>query len=328
MIDVIIPAYNAHDTIGRTLASIAMQSIVDKLNVVIVDDCSDENYSKFVDIYSQVMDIEEIRMEVNSGPGAARQTGMNETDGDFIVFIDADDTFESANSLSLLEREIMAGYDVVVGQFVEELENGTYLVHGENMVWMFAKMYRRSFLERHLIRMNDTRANEDTGFNTLVQAMTGHIRFVPQIVYMWHFRKQSITRANNGAYASAAGHVGYIENMIWAINEMCSRNLNKEIIRNNVVKIMSRLYFMHMSICYSNPMDVDDSEEAIRQYYQICYKPIEQYIPNVYLQETFIDEQVRYEKNMSRIIPVMTFNEFMREMRKESEVVQDACDDG
>ena len=36
MIDVIIPAYNAHDTIGRTLASIAMQSIVDKLNVVIV----------------------------------------------------------------------------------------------------------------------------------------------------------------------------------------------------------------------------------------------------------------------------------------------------
>ena len=36
MIDVIIPAYNAHKTIEQTLTSIAFQSIVDKLNVYII----------------------------------------------------------------------------------------------------------------------------------------------------------------------------------------------------------------------------------------------------------------------------------------------------
>lgn len=38
-VDVIIPAYKAQNTIERTLASIVMQSIVDKLTVTIVNDC-------------------------------------------------------------------------------------------------------------------------------------------------------------------------------------------------------------------------------------------------------------------------------------------------
>jgi hypothetical protein len=106
------------------------------------------------------------------------------------------------------------------------------------MVWMFAKLYRRNFLDRHLIRFNDTRANEDTGFNTLVQSLTRHIRFIPQCVYMWHWRKDSITREDNGIYATTTGHLGYIENMIWAIGEMCDRKLNKEIIREQGTSIL------------------------------------------------------------------------------------------
>ena len=44
MIDVIIPAYNSHETIEYTLMSIAMQNIVKKLNVYIIDDNSKSNY--------------------------------------------------------------------------------------------------------------------------------------------------------------------------------------------------------------------------------------------------------------------------------------------
>ena len=38
MIDIIIPAYNAHDTIEKSLMSISMQTIKEKLNVYIIDD--------------------------------------------------------------------------------------------------------------------------------------------------------------------------------------------------------------------------------------------------------------------------------------------------
>jgi len=319
MIDVIIPAYNAHSTIGRTLASIAMQTIVNRISVTIVDDCStDGGYEQFVSMYAPMMEVQEVKTEQNGGPAVARQTGLNETDGDFVTFIDADDTFIGANALEILEKTItQGGYDMVGGEFVEELGNGTFVHHGENFVWMFGKVYRRSFLDRFLIRFNDTRANEDTGFNTLVKALTRHYKFIPQVVYTWHYREQSITRIDDGLYAHEAGHQGYIENMIWAIGEMCDRNLNKEIIRHEVVSVMSRLYCMHMGICYSKPMYAANSMMWIKEFYHLCYKPIEEYIPSVYLQEVFIEEQQGYKDRMASIIAVMTFKEFMALAKEE-----------
>ncbi|MPM15674.1 hypothetical protein SDC9_62045 [bioreactor metagenome] len=318
MLDVIIPAYNAHATIGRTLHSIAMQTELKKIRVTIVDDCSPGGgYGGFVRRFSDEMEIQEVRTEQNGGPGVARQLGLDETDGDFVTFIDADDTFLAANSLSMLVREMERdGLDMAGGYFLEELEDGRFVNHGENFVWMFGKVYRRSFLDRFLIRFNETRANEDTGFNTLVKALTSHYKFIPQVVYLWHYREDSITRSEGGIYAHAAGHQGYIENMAWAISEMCARNLNKELIRKEAVSVLCRLYFMHMGICYQSPLYSEESMECIREFYRACCLPMEEMIPPVYLQEAFLEEQKRYKDNASAVIAAMTMKEFLAEVRR------------
>lgn len=322
MIDVIIPAYNAHSTIGRTLHSIAMQANIRDISVTIVDDCSpDGGYDDFVERFSPFMEVQEVRTERNGGPAVARQTGLDETDGDFVVFMDADDTLFSSHALLILEREIRTGgLDMVGGNFVEELEDGRYVTHGENWVWMFGKIYRRSFLDRFLIRFNETRANEDTGFNTLVKALTNHYKFIPQVVYLWHYKRDSITRIDNGVYAFDSGHIGYIENMAWAISEMCARGLNKELIRAEAVTVLCRLYFMHMGIVYQKPLYADDSFAAIREFYRACCKPIEGVIHSVYLQETFLAEQQRYKEKAATVIATMTFNDFMKAVRSEDSV--------
>ena len=59
MIDVIIPAYNAHKTIEQTLTSIAFQSIVDKLNVYIINDYG-KDYKEIIEYYSNFMNIKEL----------------------------------------------------------------------------------------------------------------------------------------------------------------------------------------------------------------------------------------------------------------------------
>ena len=55
MIDIIIPCYNAHKTLGITLNSIINQSIKDIINVILVDDCSNENYNYFVETYKMYL---------------------------------------------------------------------------------------------------------------------------------------------------------------------------------------------------------------------------------------------------------------------------------
>ena len=63
MIDVIIPCYNAHKTLSRTLDSIVKQTIKDQLNVLLVDDCSEENYNSFVDEYKDKIKISILRLK-------------------------------------------------------------------------------------------------------------------------------------------------------------------------------------------------------------------------------------------------------------------------
>ena len=54
MIDLIIPIYNAEKTLDLTLMSIKMQTIVDKITVYLIDDCSEDNYEE---IYSYIFDM-------------------------------------------------------------------------------------------------------------------------------------------------------------------------------------------------------------------------------------------------------------------------------
>ena len=91
MIDIIIPAYNAHEHIKCTLVSVAMQTIKDKVNVYIIDDGSKKNYNKIVELFKDKINIKELTIEKNSGPGVARQFGIDSSDGEYILFLDSDD---------------------------------------------------------------------------------------------------------------------------------------------------------------------------------------------------------------------------------------------
>ena len=317
MIDVIIPCYNCHATLARSLSSIAMQTVIKDVTVTLVNDCSESDYHEFVEAFSKIINIQEIEMEKNGGPGAARQAGLNETEGDFVVFVDADDTLATAFALEqMADAMIKHNMDVVSGQFQEEMQNGKFVTHGEQMVWVFGKMYRRSFLDRFLIRFNDTRANEDSGFNAVVSALTDRIMHIPQTVYMWHWSTNTITRSNNCEYTYAHGHRGYIDNMIWAAHELEKRALNKEIIRNFVVTVMCRLYFMHESVKYSAPSEAEASMALIRKFHKECYAPIDEYIPAPYLHDVYGKEQKRAISSAD-YIPQVTFRDFLKEAKGE-----------
>lgn len=222
MIDVIIPAYNSHGTIERTLSSIAYQSIVRKLNVYIVNDCSDKDYSEQVEFYSNFMNVKEITLKKNGGPGVARREGLNNSSSEYVVFIDSDDAFYDCFAISNLYNKIFyTNSDVVVGNFVEEIDNDFYN-HDNDTIWLHGKIYRRKFLEENDINFNDTRLNEDNGFNQLVFLSNAKVEYLNQNVYIWCNNSNSITRKNNSESLFDL-LLGYIYNLSWALEIADSR---------------------------------------------------------------------------------------------------------
>ena len=176
MIDIIIPAYNSQDTIIRTLSSIAMQLNREEIQVTIVNDAG-KDYAEIVNIFKPILNIQEIGYEKNMGPGYARQYGIDHTTNEYIIFIDADDTFYEACSVRTMVKPLK-DFDkakFLISPFIQiGKEIGQYGTVNANLTWVFGHVYKRSFLKEHNIRFTPTRANEDVGFNTMCNLIAQH----------------------------------------------------------------------------------------------------------------------------------------------------------
>lgn len=100
---VVIPVYNKADTICAALESVYSQTYSD-YEIIIVDDGSKDNLNEA--ILNKLTPCVRIIHQKNSGVSVARNTGINNSSGDYICFLDADDLWKS-NHLEELNRLII-----------------------------------------------------------------------------------------------------------------------------------------------------------------------------------------------------------------------------
>ena len=241
MIDVIIPAYNAYETIERTLKSIEKQTIKDKLKVYIVDDCSSRDYNYLKDLFD--LDITIHRLNKNGGPGVARQYGIDHSNSEYIVFIDSDDVFSSSDSIKIM-LDTIGNNDVGVTAFTEEYDIGSYTIYKDN-IWMHGKIYKRKYLLDNDIHFNDSRQNEDYGFNRLLILSGATINYSDSITYIWKNNKASITRKNNYEY-DYIGLFGYMHNVLWVLELSNDRGYNKDLISSLAYESLVFMYINYL----------------------------------------------------------------------------------
>ena len=326
-IDVIIPAYKAQKTIMRTLSSIAAQTIIDDIEVTIVNDCCPNgDYKKYVQMFSPFFKIREIKLKENGGPGVARQYGIDNTENEFITCIDADDTFAGAIALEtmrtgLTEQPIFQCASATFLQLGDTLKH--IVPHQNDMVWMFGKLYRRDFIERYKVRFNDTRANEDTGFNTIVRLLCDNpneqLRFIPEVVYYWHNKEDSITRINNGQYALDQCFCGWTDNMIYAIKHVKKLRPFSGAVTQWTVHVMMQLYYYWVETYARKPVFADQNWEYVKKFYHSCYKRIEEDITEEVFSQMFsMCSTDKYKSgSMVGFVPHLGIREFMDRLHSE-----------
>lgn len=299
-IDLIVPVYKAHKTLFKLLCSIAQQERTEEVKVTLVNDCCPEgSYKNIIKRFKGSLDIQELKMPKNSGPGAARQYGIDHTDCPYIMFADADDTlfgcFVFNDFLNFIES---SEEDVVFSSFIEQGESGKYAQHINDNIWVFGKIYRRSFLEKNNIRFTDLRANEDTCFNRKVMFTYfnegKNLTFLDTFTYAWHSKQDSITAINNYQYSHDQSTCGFVDGMIEVFEWAEKQKIDEKILEK---EIMGTIIFLYISYC-----DVGSSEETfqeqnfeyIKKYYNKVWKK-----HNLdYKNDEFISV---YEENMSAL---------------------------
>lgn len=323
MIDIIIPAYNSQKTIVKTIASIVMQLNKDELKVTIVND-GGKDYKDIVKAFSNFIDIQEIGYKENRGVGYARQYGIDHTNNEFIVFIDSDDTFYEACSLSMLSKIIKdTNTKFVISPFIQiGKEVGQQAPVNANLVWLFGHIYRRSFLDEHNIRFTPTGSNEDVGFNTQCNLIAQHVmgeeggKIFPVPTYEWHHNEVSITRRGKNNYEYGICTPGYIYNLHHAYNVAQREGVTlKEIAPSALETAFSCFIYYNIALAKNIPeTTIKTIEDLSRAFFYDYYEQIKPYISEDEYNNIYSQSMQSKMNHTQGIIFKMTLEDFIKLM--------------
>ena len=112
---IIVPAYNVENYIEECLDSILKQDCKD-YEIIIVDDGSKDGTGKICDKYKEKYEALCVFHQENQGLSGARNTGIENSSGKYLLFVDSDDRI-AENSLGLLRKYILdnnCNFEVVV----------------------------------------------------------------------------------------------------------------------------------------------------------------------------------------------------------------------
>lgn len=311
-VNIIMPAYNGHETIRQAISSVASQDGLEEILLTIVDDCSDEPYDYLLTDY-HYMNIEILRKPTNTGCGQSRQYGIDHCKCEYFMFLDVDDCIYSPcvvkQLYTIMDNEKL---DSLYTNFVEELPNGRYLLHKNGGGWMHGKMFRTKYIQDNNIRYNETRLHEDHAFNIIQQYSGGKNMTVDSISYLWKRYPKSLTRTpeirNNYDYNMEH----YMENAVYTISELCRRGVNgdkiKEIIRLYVVS-----FYRHFNIMVSKGASQDSLTwfcGKSMDFWNSIPDNLREGVNEGYLTVDFYQSEAMKELADRNIVPTITFHQF------------------
>lgn len=137
-LSIVIPVYNSEDFIAKCLDAILNQETIFDYEVICVNDGSKDRCGEILNQYqAKYPDRLVVFEQDNQGISAARNTGIELAHGEYIGFIDNDDTVTPDYIEQILNRAketeadiVQCGYsnNTINGELLAEIKNGDYLI--------------------------------------------------------------------------------------------------------------------------------------------------------------------------------------------------------
>ncbi len=124
-VSVIIPVYNVKSTLRRCLNSILAQTYTG-LEIILVDDGSTDGSGELCDQLGRKDTRIKIIHQPNQGLSAARNAGLDQMTGDFVTFVDSDDTIEPNLIEHLYQAVQKLHVKLAIGSFAEVFPDGRH----------------------------------------------------------------------------------------------------------------------------------------------------------------------------------------------------------
>lgn len=203
-LSIIIPVYNGEKTLTRCFESIYQSGLsVDEFEVIVVDDCSCDATGSVVSSWRcEHPNLKYCLQEVNKRQGAARNKELDLACGEYVFFVDADDTV-GPDLREIVTYAQDCGSDIVVAKMAWQTEPGgefsfrSYNIPEKQDIPSFCNEYydimiagspctslfRRSYLQKSGLRFIEGRQFEDVDWVEKVFYLSNSVSFINLHLY-------------------------------------------------------------------------------------------------------------------------------------------------
>lgn len=292
-VSIIIPVFNAEKHIKETLKSIEKQLFNGKIEVILINDGSEDNSVTQIEEFIETSIKDNITYKmfddgVNKGQGARRNYGIDVATGEAIIFLDSDDLL--TNEALKIAYERLKGTsenDFVIFEwayYYPESEETIYVnkerYHNKKVLYRETcemllscltyftvnKMYKREFLKKHNIRYGEGYIYEDFVFYVRSVLKANRVPVIPNILYKVRVHNESTTKTDSDSLKHRDSFLAAIED--------ASKELHHGY-RHEFTPYHVNKYFIYRTMLYGErrlPNDKKIRDEFIQSSMQILNK--------------------------------------------------------
>lgn len=209
-LSIIVPVYNYVDLIENNINSILKQKTQYRYQLILVDDGSTDGARDVLRNYENLSNVKVIYQE-NQGVAGARNTGLDNAEGQYIMFIDCDDTVEDNLVEVLMSKAYKHECDIVMcahnlvkeraGQVYEILPNiyprfnmlsypkDAKILNYPGLPW--CKVYKRELWEN--VRYLPGYWFEDTIIHSLIFTQCKKFAYEPEVFYQYRWYENNFS---------------------------------------------------------------------------------------------------------------------------------------
>lgn len=284
MLSVIVPVYNVYDYLEECLDSILIQEGCD-YEVILVDDGSTDGSAELCDSYAQRNSAIKVIHKPNGGLSDARNVGMANANGDYLMFVDSDDWIKEG-SLKVICGKLQQTFPEVLftrlieakSTFVEkDTEMGNILKdaqsHMEYVRWLMmnsqstwpavTKIVSKEFVVRKGLQFVPGRLHEDVDWTSRLCYNAKCVSFCD---IAWYFHRM-------GRYGSIGNSIQgkNITDVIETAAEHYALNLQQHDEVHSIVlnRIMNSVYTSINKIHLCSDTDVNQVAQCIKDNHEI-----------------------------------------------------------
>lgn len=209
-ISIIVPAYNCEKYISSCLNSIINQGF-DDFEVIVINDGSCDKTGEIALEYTKKDKRIKYFSQENKGPSSARNLGIKEAKGEYILFVDCDDWLNSDYLQKLYSAIIKSGSDIAVSNLIrkgkykhkhrfnykeektaQDLARKIELLKVPLCCYVTGKLYKKELVENHLFI--DGMFFEDIMWLPEVIKKSKKTVTVPEAIYYYRINNSSIVK--------------------------------------------------------------------------------------------------------------------------------------